>query len=250
MRFCACMREISKRSQVSPKACHTRRLLLLKKSCCEELLCFYAWQNARHCSRAPAATTSCQGTSALQPPLRCCVLAPGKIWHCSHVCAAAMSHPGTLVLQPPLRNCVSTPGKTPGAAAMCAPPPRHAWGHWRCSRCCAAASRLLAKPRHCSHVCAAAMSRPGTSSPCVLTPLQPCVCRHHVTPGDIGAAAAAAPLHLDAQQNTRRCSHVCAATTSRPGTLVLQLPLRHCISTPRKTLLCWAKHPVKRPALR
>ncbi len=31
--------------------------------------------------------------------------------------------------------------------------------------------------------------------------LQPCARHHHVTPGDIGAAAATAPLHLDARQN-------------------------------------------------
>jgi hypothetical protein len=31
--------------------------------------------------------------------------------------------------------------------------------------------------------------------------LQSCACRHHVTPGDIGAAAVTAPLRLDAQQN-------------------------------------------------
>jgi hypothetical protein len=81
-------------------------------------------------------------------------------------------------------------------------------------------------------------------------PLQPCKRRRHIMPGDIGAAAAAAPLHLDAQQNAWRCSHVRAATTSRPGTLALQPPLRHCISTLGKTLLRWAKHPAKRPALR
>ncbi len=65
--------------------------------------------------------------------------------------------------------------------------------------------------------------------------LQPCVRRRHVTPGDIGAAAAAAPLHLNAWQNARCCSHVCAAITSRLGTLVLQPPLRRCVSTPGKT---------------
>jgi hypothetical protein len=66
--------------------------------------------------------------------------------------------------------------------------------------------------------------------------LQPCVHHHHITPGDIGAAAAAAPLHLDIWQNARRCSHVCAVATSNLGTLALQPPLRHCISTPDKTL--------------
>jgi hypothetical protein len=66
--------------------------------------------------------------------------------------------------------------------------------------------------------------------------LQPCVHRHHVTPWDISAAAAALPLHLDAWKNARRCSHVCAAATSRLGTLVLQPLLRHCVSTPGKTL--------------
>ncbi len=140
VRFCACVREISKRSQVSPKAGHTRRLLLLKKSCLEELLHFYARQNARHCSRARAATTSRSGTSALQPPLCRCVSGPGKIRCCSHVCAAATSRPGTLALQPLLRSCVSTPGKMPGTAAMIALPTCHPWGHGRCSRHCAAAS--------------------------------------------------------------------------------------------------------------
>jgi hypothetical protein len=137
VRFCACLRKISKQSQVSPKACHTRCLLLLKKSCLEELLRFYTRQNTWHCSRAHAATTSRPGTSAPQPPLHRCILAPGKIWRCSHVCATATSPPGTSALQPPLRHCISTPGKMPGAAAMCAPPPCHAWGHWHCSRRCA-----------------------------------------------------------------------------------------------------------------
>jgi hypothetical protein len=161
---------------------------------------------------------------------------------------------------------------------MYAPPPRHAQGHrhcsrhwatasqclakhptlqpcvrrcqhWRCSRCCAAASRLLAKPRRCSHVCTTATSRPRTLGRCVLTPLQPCARCRHVTPGDIGAAAATAPLRLDARQNARHCSHVPATTTSRLGTSVLQLPLCHCVSTPSKTLLRWAKHPAKCPAL-
>ncbi len=145
MRFCACMREISKQSQVSTKARHTRHLLLLKKSCCEELLLFYARQNARHCSRACAATTSCLGTLALQPPLCRCISTPGKIGHCS----------------------------------QCALPPYHARGHWHCSRCCAAASRHQEK--------------------CLV--LQPCVRCCHVMPGDIGAAATAAPLHLDSWQN-------------------------------------------------
>ena len=140
VRFCACMREISKRSQVSPKAHHTRHLLLLKKSCRKELLHFYARQNAQHRSRACAATTSRPGTLALQPPLRRCISAPGKIRRCSHVCATVTSCPGTSALQPPLRHCILMPGKMPGAAAMCAPSPCHAWGHWPCSRCCAAVS--------------------------------------------------------------------------------------------------------------
>ncbi len=240
MRFCACVREISKQSQVSPKARRTRRLLLLKKSCRKELLRFYARKNARHCSCARAATTSRPGTSALQPPLRRCISAPGKIRRCSHVCAAAMSRLRTLALQLPLRHCVSTPGKMLGAAAMCAPPPHHAWGCWRYSHRCTTAFRLLEKPRRCSHVCAAAMSRPGTSGCCILMPLQPCARRCHILPGDIGATAAAAPLHLDTRQNARHCSHVRAATTSCPGTLALQLPLHHCVLTPSKMLLRWA----------
>ncbi len=65
--------------------------------------------------------------------------------------------------------------------------------------------------------------------------LQPCVCCRHITPRDIGAAAATVPLHLDAWQNAQCCSHVCATATSRLGTLALQLPLRRCISTPGKT---------------
>ncbi len=140
VRFCACVREISKQSRMSTKACHTRCLLLLKKSCRKELLRFYARQNARHCSRARAATTSRPGTLALQLPLRRCVLAPGKIRRCNHVCDAATSRPGTLVLQLPLCHCVLMPGKMPGTAAMCAPPPRHAWRHWHCCRSCTAAS--------------------------------------------------------------------------------------------------------------
>ncbi len=129
VRFCACMREISKQSKVSPKARHTRRLLLLKKSCLEELLHFYAQQHAWHCSRARAATPSGSVTLVLQTPLHRCISMPGKIWCCSHVCVTATSHPGTLVLQPPLHCCVLMPGKIPGAAAMCAPPPRHVRGH-------------------------------------------------------------------------------------------------------------------------
>jgi hypothetical protein len=108
--------------------------------------------------------------------------------------------------------CASTPGKTPGTAAVRAPPPPHARGHWRCNRRCAAASRHLEN-----------------------LVLQPCVCHRHVTPRDISAAAAAVPLHLDAWQNARHCSHVYAPATSRLGTLVLQLPLRHCVLTPDKT---------------
>jgi hypothetical protein len=229
VRFCACVREISKQSQVSPKARHTRHLLLLKKSCRKDLLCFYAWQNARHCSRARAATTSCPGTSALQPPLRRCVLTPGKIRHCSHVCTATTSRPGTSALQLLLRCCILTPGKTPSAAAMCAPPPRHAWGHWRCSHRCAAASRLLPKPRRCSHVCAAVTSLPGTLGCCVLMPLQPCARRCHVTPRDIAlqlplrrcvltpgetpsAAAMCAPPPRHAQ-GYQRCSRCCATAS-------------------------------------
>jgi hypothetical protein len=196
VRFCTCVREISKQSQVSPKARHTRHLLLLKKSFHKKLLRFYAWQNARHCSRARAATTSHPRTLALQPPLRRCISILGKIRCCSHVCAAVTSRPGTLALQPPLCHCVLTPGKTPGAAAMRAPPP--------CLRCCVSTP---GKPRRCSHVCATTTSRPGTSGRCVLTPLQPCTGRRHVTPGDIGASAAAAPLRLDARQNAQCCSH-------------------------------------------
>jgi hypothetical protein len=242
-------RDIKAKPSVT-KSRHTRHLLLLKKSCHKELLRFYARQNAWHCSRVRAATTSRPGTSVLQLLLRHCVSAPGRIRRCSHVCAAATSRLGTLALQPPLRCCVLMPGKMPSTAAMCALPPCHAWGHWHCSHCCAAASRLLAKLRRCSHVCAATTSCPGTSGRCVLMPQQPCTRRRHVTSGDIGTAAAAAPLHLVAQQNARCCSHVRAATTSCPGTSALQPPLCHCVSTPGKTLLCWEKRPAKRPALR
>ncbi len=73
--------------------------------------------------------------------------------------------------------------------------------------------------------------------------LQPCVHRHHITPGDIGAAAAAVLLHLDAWRIARCCSHVCTATTSRLGTLALQPPLCRCVSTPGKT-------PVLQPCVR
>jgi hypothetical protein len=65
--------------------------------------------------------------------------------------------------------------------------------------------------------------------------LQPCVRRHHITPREIGAAAAAALLHLNAWKNARRCSHVCTAATSRLGTLALQPLLRRCVLTPGKT---------------
>ncbi len=67
--------------------------------------------------------------------------------------------------------------------------------------------------------------------------LQPCVRRHHITPRNNGTAAAAAPLHLDTWQNTRCCSHVCTAAMSRLGTLALQPPLHCCILTPGKTPL-------------
>ncbi len=106
--------------------------------------------------------------------------------------------------------------------------------------------------------------------------LQPCACHHHLTPGDIGTATAAAPLHLsawqnpalqphvrchhitlrdinaaaaaallhlDAWQNSWRCNHVCTATTSHLGTLELQLSLSHCVSTPSNT-------PVLQPCVR
>jgi hypothetical protein len=200
------------------------------------------------------ALPQCARRHHLMPRLHRCVSVPGEIRHCSHVCAAAMSRPGTLALQPPLHRCILTPGKMPGAAAMCVQPPHHAWGLWRCSHFCAAASQLLVKPWRCSHVCAAAMSCSGTSSCWVLTPLQPCTHCRHVTPGDIGAAATTAPLRLDARQNARqnarRCSHVRAATMSHPGTLALQPLLRHCVSMPGKMPLCWANLPAKSPALR
>ena len=111
MRFCACVREISKQSQVSSKARHTRCLLLLKKSCRKELLHFYP-------GKMP-------GTAAMRmpPPPH----AQGH-WRCNRRCAAASQ-----------RLAKS------GAAAMCAPPPRHARGHWRCSCRCVAASQCLAK---------------------------------------------------------------------------------------------------------
>jgi hypothetical protein len=67
--------------------------------------------------------------------------------------------------------------------------------------------------------------------------LQPCVRCHHITPRDIGAAATAAPLRLDTWQNARRCSHVCAAAMSRLRTLALQPPLCRCVSSPGKTLV-------------
>ncbi len=107
--------------------------------------------------------------------------------------------------------CTSTPGKMPGTAAVHAPPPPHTRGHRRCNCRCAAASRRLAKsgaavmcappPRHaqglqhCSRCCAAA-------SQCLAKRLvlQPCVRRCHVTPGDIGAAAATVLLRLDSWQ--------------------------------------------------
>ncbi len=129
---------------------------------------FDTWQNARRCSHVCAAATSCLGTLALQLPLRRCILTPGK----------------TLVLQPCVRRRHITPGdigplRLDTPAAVCALLPCHARGHWRCSHHCAAASWCPSKR----------------------LALQPCACRHHITPGDIGAAAAAVPLCLDARQN-------------------------------------------------
>ncbi len=145
VRFCACMREISKQSQVSPKAatpgafCSSRRAAA--KSCC---------------TSTPGKMPSTAAVHALPPPH-----AQGH-WRCNRRCAAAS------------RRLAKS-----GAAAMCAPPPCHTRGHWHCSCHCAAGSQCLAK----------------------FPALQPCVRRRQVMPRDIGAAAAAAPLHLDSWQN-------------------------------------------------
>jgi hypothetical protein len=98
--------------------------------------------------------------------------------------AAALLHPAKC---PALQPCTCRHHLTLwdiGAATAAAPLRLNAWqnptwGHRRCSHHCAAASQCLAK-------CSA---------------LQPCVHRCHVMPGDIDAAAAAAPLHLDSWQN-------------------------------------------------
>ena len=50
--------------------------------------------------------------------------------------------------------------------------------------------------------------------------------------GEIGAAAAAAPLRHNARQNARRCCHL------TPGTSALQTPLRRCVSTRRNARRC------------
>ncbi len=112
--------------------------------------------------RRAAALLRPEKCPALQPCARRHHLTPGDIGAATAGCAAAS------------RRLAKS-----GTAAMCVPPPRHARGHWRCSRRCAAASRCLEK-------CLA---------------LRPCVRRRHVMPGDIGAAAAAALLHLDSWQN-------------------------------------------------
>jgi hypothetical protein len=63
--------------------------------------------------------------------------------------------------------------------------------------------------------------------------LQPCARRHHLTPGDIGAATAAALLHLNAWQNLVLQPCVCCRHVT-PGTLALQPPLHRCVLTPGK----------------
>jgi hypothetical protein len=160
-----------------------------------------AWQNPalQPCVRRRHVTPKDIGAAVAAAPLR--LDAWQNAWCCSHVCAAATSRLGMLALQPPLHHCVSAPGKTPALqpcvrrrhvtpgdigllhldapAAVRAPLPHLARGHWRYSRRCAAASWHPAK-------CPA---------------LQPCARRHHIMPGDIGAAAATAPLCLDTQQN-------------------------------------------------
>ncbi len=87
------------------------------------------WQNAQRCSHVCAAATSCLGTLVLQPLLRRCISTPGE----------------TPALQPCVCCCHVTPGDTKllrldAPAAVRAPPPCHAWGHWRCSCHCAAVS--------------------------------------------------------------------------------------------------------------
>ncbi len=233
MRFCAGMREISKQSQVSPKARHTRCLLLLKKSCCKELLRFY-----------PGKISGTAAVRALPPPHaqghwqcnRCCAtkekdyiekLSPNFFGRAVRFCACMreISKQSQVSSKARYTRCLLLlkkscrkellhfyPGKMPGTAAMRVPPPPHAQGHRRCNRRCAAASRRLAKssaaamcappPRHarghwrCSCHCAIA-SQSLAKRPV----LQPCVHRCHITPGDIGAAAAAVPLRLDSWQN-------------------------------------------------
>ncbi len=161
------------------------------------LLHLSAWQNPvlQPCVRHPYVMPGDIGAAAATAPLHLGAWQNAR--RCSHVCTAATSRLGTLALQPPLCRCISIPGKTPALqpcvcrchimpgdigplrldapAALHVPLPHHARGHWRCSCRCTAASSCLVK-------CPA---------------LQPCVRRRHVTPGDIGAAAAIAPLCLD-----------------------------------------------------
>ena len=122
-------------------------------------------------------------------------------------------------------------------------------GHRRCSRCCAAASQRpenhsALQPPHAGDIGAADATAPlrlnvakraamqSRVQRCHSAPLQPLlrrfvstpgetppelqlrVRRHHLTPGDIGAAAAAMPLCLYAQRNGRCCSRVRVTVTN------------------------------------
>jgi hypothetical protein len=133
--------------------------------------------------------------TALQRPAKCLALQPCARGHHlmpRDISAANAAAPLRLNAwqHPALQPCVHRRHVTPGDI---------------CTAAAAALLRLDAwqNARHCSHVCAAATSHLGTLvlqlllRHCVLTPgktlaLQPCVRHRHVTPRDIGAAAATA----------------------------------------------------------
>ncbi len=123
---------------------------------------------------------------ALQPCVRRNHLTPGDISAATATALLRLNAWQIMALQPCVCRRYVTPGDI-GTAAAAAPLRLDAWQN----------------TQHCSHVCTAARSHLGTLAlqpplRCfVLTPgetpaLQPCVHRCHITPGDIGAAAAAA----------------------------------------------------------
>jgi len=137
----------------------------------------HAQRNALRCSSALATSRRDIGAAAAATPL--CHNARQNARRCCHLT------PGTSALQTPLRRCVST----------------------------------RQNARRCSCACGAAISPRGhrlrrffsSETP---PELQPRVRHYHLTPGDIGAAAAAMPLHLYAQRHARRCSRARVAVTN------------------------------------